>query len=811
MDDTRQQVDKPYAPLTNRERDILALLAQDLTDKEIAERLFLAHTTVRWFNRQIFNKLGVENRVQAVERAKVLGLLRKAETLEDTDFQATHNLPAQLTPFIGRERELEELVALLHAPQMRFITLLAPGGMGKTRLALASAEQVLTHFPDGVYFVPLAPLTTAEQIISAIAEACGFQFAPDSRPPKQQILDFLRAKSLLLVLDNFEHLLDGAVLVSDLLQAAPQVTILVTSRERLHLSIETVYTLVGLPYPKGINEDDVSNYAAVQLFIGCALRVQPHFKLTDVASVVRICQLVQGMPLAIELAAAWMASLSPQEIAEEIERSVDFLRTTMRDVPERLRSVRAVFEAAWKRLTEDEQRVFSKLSVFRGGFTREAAQAVASADAHTLTRLVNKALVWRNAETGRYDIHELLRQYGEGLLQESEAIYLSTMDKHCEWFATSCEQISEVLKSPRLSVGLRVIEADFNNIQLGWRWATKREQYDRIWRYLFSIYYFAWLRSRLQSIERDYQQVAQTLAAKQEANQQLTLQITLLSLLAWMQNALGNYTGARETASKCLAAANEWDEAEIYPITIIALAWLAWLLLIRDAVAEGIKWGEKSILLSRTHHYRFDLGLALVIYGYGFVNCGDMQTAEPLLGEAEQIAAELGHPHLLGAVAHFRGTVQLARGEFIEAKTFLEDIIEVFRNLGDWWNLSGMLLTYADVLLKLEDYDATAQVLSDFIRLVIKSGGTHGVEIVLIQYFKLFAATKRKTRAVEVAAYWLTSEQKKLAGDAAQRTEELHGLLAQLETELPPDIYQAAVKRGEQITLEELLKELLSQ
>ncbi|MFN8371603.1 MAG: protein kinase [Anaerolineae bacterium] len=262
-----------------------------------------------------------------------------------------HNLPSQTTPFVGREHEIAELLRLLDTA--RLITIIAPGGMGKTRLALEVGAQYIAPaaaqtFPNGVYFIELAPLTSPDFIVSTIAEAVGFQFYQGGEP-KQQLLDFLREKSMVLLMDNFEHLLAGVSIVRDILQTAPQVKVIATSRERLNLSGETLFTLSGMDFPAWETPADALNYAAVKLFMQSALRVRPEFELTanDLAYVARICRLVDGLPLGIVLAATWLGMLSLAEIAAEIARSIDFLETEMRDIPERQRSIRAVFEYSW--------------------------------------------------------------------------------------------------------------------------------------------------------------------------------------------------------------------------------------------------------------------------------------------------------------------------------------------------------------------------------------------------------------------------------------------------------------------------------
>ena len=293
-----------------------------------------------------------------------------------TTTESRHNLPVQTTAFVGRESELEELTNLITDSDVRLVTILGPGGIGKSRLALELAEDLLKKFLHGVYFVELASIHETDGIVSEIGDALGYPFQQDGRSPLEQITSYLREKQTLLLIDNFEHLLDGAGIITEILQHAPEVQVVVTSRQRLNQSGESVFQLSGLDVPDSANADEAMQYSAVKLFMQSARRAQPTFTLAteDLPAASAICHMVDGLPLGIMLAASWLDTLSLPEIAQEIEKSIDFLEHDMSDLPERHQSIRAVFDYSLQLLSDAERTIFMKLSVFRGGFTREAVQ-----------------------------------------------------------------------------------------------------------------------------------------------------------------------------------------------------------------------------------------------------------------------------------------------------------------------------------------------------------------------------------------------------------------------------------------------------
>ena len=387
-----------------------------------------------------------------------------------------HNLPAQLTPFVGREDELANLQKLLQDDTQRFITILAPGGMGKTRLAQETGRRLLQEFEDGVYFVELSALSNATDVPDAIAEAAGFQFMGDGKP-EEQLVNILGKRKLLLILDNFEHLPAGWGLVTDIVSKTSAVKVLVTSRQPLQQAGEMLFQLSGMDLPAWKSVEDAQQSGAARLFLNNAKRIKPDFQLTDnnLTDVIRICKQVQGMPLAIILASGWLTMLSVKEIANEIVTDTGILESDSPAIPERQRNIHTVMEYSWQQMSADEQTVLMQLSVFRGGFTREASTAFQGANLRVLRSLVNKSFLYRNADNGRYTIHELLRQYAENKFRASGLKDASLV--HMRYYANFLKERTADMKGRRQLEGINEIETDFENIRTAWLLAVEQLDY----------------------------------------------------------------------------------------------------------------------------------------------------------------------------------------------------------------------------------------------------------------------------------------------------------------------------------------------
>ncbi len=342
-----------------------------------------------------------------------------------------HNLPTQATTFIGREVETDAVLRMLRDAKRRLVTITGPGGIGKTRFGLTVAQAALADFPDGVWFVPLVHVESPDAIPAVISAALSVK--AEGTDIRQTLFSHLRNCSLLLVLDNIEHLLDGATFLADLLQHAPQLKLLVTSQERLNLLEESLFPLHGLTITHP-NSDGDEDGAALLLFEEAARRVSPAFSLNkEKGNVIAICEAVAGLPLAIELAASWVRALSCAEIVMELEKSPELLHSTLRNVPERHRSMRTVFERSWMLLTQTEQKALRQLSVFQGSFDRDSALAVAGTTPQLLVGLIDRSLIQR-LPNDQFRMHGLLHQFTAEMLANIPTEEAETYTRYSDYF-----------------------------------------------------------------------------------------------------------------------------------------------------------------------------------------------------------------------------------------------------------------------------------------------------------------------------------------------------------------------------------------
>jgi len=722
------------------------------------------------------------------------------------------NLPAQPTPFIGRVAELDEITRLLADPACRLLTLVGAGGIGKTRLALELAHRVAANssigFPDGVSFVSLQPLSSPEFIVPAIAEAIHLKFY-SSDEPKQQLLRELQYKFYLLVMDNFEHLLDGAPIVSEILAAAPGVKVVATSREALNLQEEWLFTVQGMAYPE--TADDIEDYSAVQLFAQNARRMRPDFSLDEEATGVRnICALVEGMPLALELAAAWVRVMSCMEIANEIRGGLDILETPARNVPPRHRNMRAVLEYSWGLLTDTQREVFQKLSVFQGSFTRQAAEAITGASLRTLSSLVDKSWLRWDPARRRYDLHELLRQYGDEQLRLDSAAWNETAERHCRYFAQFLEAQLPRLTGGQYQEAIADIETDFDNVRSSWNWAVEHCRQEEIEAAVRSLWYF------FDTGGLRFQEGEQTFAR----------------------------------AAAALEAAGLRDGR----VRGRVLAYQGALCFSLVQYQKGMALLEEALRILRPLDAREDIAFCLLEIGMNInEHTRDILRARDYFHQSLTIYRELNHEWGIAnvlswlSVSHYEEAVEYGAEDGLQqAGYYAHEGYALYQKLNNVWGIAVLGITVASVAHLLGDYEQGWQYASESYRVFEQMGIQWGIPFSLFNMGESACGLGRyddarrcALRALQVTTgyrsidhsmlllhlvaetclgYGQTEKGYELLGLVDLQRQRLGlrrdrvgiRLLTRLDAELPPHL-QAAVERGRMRDLDATFQEIISE
>lgn len=715
------------------------------------------------------------------------------------------NLPILSTSFVGREKELAEIVDLLRGPDCRLLTLTGSGGSGKTRLALEAAARLRPDFAGGVAFIPLQAVSDPVFIAPAIAQPVGLALH-GPRDADAQLLDYLRDRELLLVLDNFEHLLNGAALVSNILATAPGVKALVTSREILNLQEEWIRPVVGLTFPNAdqtASAEELAPYSAVQLFSERARQVQHTFSLEKVhICVAHICRLVEGLPLALELAATWLRTLTCQEVAHEIERNLDFLETTLRNVPARHRSMRAVFQQSWDLLNSGEQETLARLSVFRGGCTRDAATAVAGATLACLQGLVDKSLLVITP-AGRYEIHELVRQYAAEQLADKSTALEETLDRHITYFSTFLEEQEPELKFGAQQEALRVIDSELDNLRVAWRRAVNRRAVTPIEQAMGALFLYYQMHGRLEEGLASFRAASRTLAGGEDI-----LHLKLKLLETWFESGVASAPAPTvRFYQQAFAQVRQLGQDEAMAMPLCLFAWAAGLIgdvsPLRQFYSANYRYHRQNRNTWAMAWASYSLGVfPSMMYGD---KPSDSELTEGLryLEESRALFREVGNLWASTYAVNAAAQMLMDLKEYERAREMFRESLQICREIGDPGGVAFALHGLGEAARGLQEYEGSWRYLNDALQ--VSYAHSHHSEMVIWHLFEMasaFSAAGRQGRALEILAF-LHKE---------TSNEWLHNFtserLDELSATVPEETFIAARRYGEQIDLETLVQTL---
>jgi non-specific serine/threonine protein kinase len=753
--------------LSRRPAEILGLLAEGLSDREIAERLVMTINTVKWYNRQIYRNLGVSSRTQAIAIARRQQALDEDRglipALHIVPHTPTHHLPVETTHFVGRTRDLAAIKRLLYLA--RLLTLVGPPGTGKTRLARQAAWEVADAFREGAYFVPLAPISDPALVPSAIASVLGISATPN-QPLMTTLQQALRERHLLLILDNFEHVLAASPRVSELLAAAPHLKVLATSREPLHLYGEQEYAVPPLELPdmEHIDPQALTVCESTALFLQAARAVRADFQVSaeNAVDIANICVRLDGLPLAIELAAARIKMLPPRTLLARLNRRLDTLTGGPLDLLARQQTLQNTIAWSFNLLNADEKTLLARLAVFRGGCSLEAVEAVCGDEPqknvlYTLSALVDKSLIQQRESSGgdpRFVMLETIREYAWERLDESgEAAILSR--RHAEYFVELAEHAEPELRLAQQWQWFHLLETEYDNLRAVLRWSL--DEGDRV------------------------------------------LGVRLAGALGLFWYACGYHAEGRQWSDQLLERLD--SVPTIYHTKLLTAAGHMALLCDPDVAKD---YFDRALQISREVGDPVNTAWALTFKGFAILR--DTEPALALARAGLSAFQELHHKPGIAQALNIIGQIAIVADDTTLARQVYEECLAVSQETGEIRRIRFMLVNLTFLALHADEYERARDLAMQGLRLALEMNNKLDIADSLAGLAGVMGVTGQPHRAACLLAAWEAAFEWMGATALPSAKREHDRSIAAVSAQLDDTAFKAAWAKGRAMSLKQAVE-----